>query len=473
MSTIEIVNPIQDSNAWKMEKALDIKSRVEKLLFGTGSLAITNKSKRQIKKLFNEQVNLTDKMFQGMHADGRIIGSFADDEAEINLLYQVLKKTPSISFTKAENTIKKWMSEVKNSTNEYSQSESQLYPTKNKELIIRAYSKYMQEVKNKKVQVKTRGIDLVTKCFSYWESEIIDSVLEEQINKTCDELKTLVSSSFDEKFTFDDFSNSLILILDISGSMDGVPLNTGLFYMLMMVKIFGIKTLYYFESKLEIRKISSKYTSNLDLIKQIYSDSKGSTNLASVFQHLNSIMTSNKNVIIITDGDCDPGCYTSDRHGYSANPFHEVTRIDKKKSTYPHVTDNNYVVVNVKQEKMNFPYLDVDPNVCYLTGNNPKTLNGFIKALCESTKSNTAITPDLVLKYTLSMEELDFGITVPTFSSVMSDERIGVLFETFKKNLPPKKINSTDLGSGVEVEAGVEGEGEDTYFDNGVISWDA
>lgn len=441
MSVIEIVNPIHDSNDWKIQKALDIKSQLEEILFRTGSLSLTNKARRQIKKLFNEQVNLTDNMFQGLHVDGSGIGTLDDNEAEIELLYQVLKKTPTLSFAKAEKTIKKWISDAHDIDERQRDLQLLTYPTIKHRLIVGAYCKYMEEVNNKKVQVKTRGLDFVTRCFEYWSFQVFDPVIEEQINKTCDELKALILTSFNDEFTFEDFSDSLILVLDISGSMNGTPLNTGLFYMLMMVKIFGIYTLYYFESELEVRTISSEFTTNLELINQVYSHSKGSTNLDAVFQHLNSVETHDKNVIIITDGDCDPGHYN--RSGHSSNPFHEVTREDKEKSSFPNVVDNNFVVINVKEEKMNFPYLDLDPNVCYLTGNNPKTFNGFIKALCESTKTGTTITPDLILKYTLSMDELEFG-TVPSFSSTMSYERISLLFEAFKKNLPPKKLVDTD-----------------------------
>ncbi len=476
--------PAQDVDAWKTQKALDVKSQLESVLFANGSLNMTNKARRQVKKLFNELVNLTDKMFQGFHTDGSVIGTLDNDVKEIDMLYRVLKKTPTLSFAKAEKTIKKWMSDARNahlgsvSTSETrapfnnarcrratreSNPEPEVlsYTSKKHELIAGAYSKYMEEVKSKKVQVKTRGIDFVTKCFDYWRSGEVDAVLEEQINKACEDLKALVSSSFDDEFTFEDFANSLVLVLDISGSMSGTPLNTGLFYMLMMVKVFGVSTLYYFESALEIRTIRPDWTTNLDLINQVYSHSKGSTELASVFEYLNAARTERKNVIIITDGDCDPGHYSASYN--SSNPFHEVTREDKAKSMYPHVKDNNYVVVNVKQEEMNFPYLDMDPKVCYLTGNNPKTLNGFIKALCESTKSGIAITPDSVLKYTLAMDELEFKSPVPTYSLTMSDERIGQLFEVFKKNLPPKKPVVADTTSEVVIEQVLVADTNDTY----------
>ena len=73
--------------------------------------------------------------------------------------------------------------------------------------------------------------------------------------------------------------------------------------------------------------------------------------------------------------------------------------------------------MNVNEEKMNFPYLNMDPNVCYVTGNKPKTLNGFIKALIFSIINKIILTPSLVLKYSLELEELkeDFNQQVHDF----------------------------------------------------------
>lgn len=445
MSAVEMSIPqIVETDAWKVAKAIEIKDKLDSLLFDSGELAITNKSRRKIKKLFNEQVNLTDYMFQGIHTDGQVIGSLDNDEKEIEMLYRVFKKTPTLSFKKAEKTVKSWM------TKYIGDDEKVNYPTKKHELIVSAYLKYVREVSEKKVVVKTRGLDLVTKCHQYWLTDIVDPVLEEQINKSCDELKTFVMSSFDDTFTFEDFAKSLVLILDISGSMRGTPIETGLFYLFMMVKVFGVSQVHYFESNHTLKEINRDVSSNLELIKQIYLYTRGSTNLASVFKYLDTIRTNNKNVVIITDGDCDPNTY-----GHSStNPFHEVTRLDKKTSAYPNVLDCNFIVVNVKETDLKFPYLNIDPHVCYLTGNNPKTLNGFIKALCDATKSGTMITPDSILNYTLALEELTLSTSIPTYSNVMTQERITNLFEVFKQNLPPKKEVITEKHA--EIELGYE-----------------
>lgn len=65
-----------------------------------------------------------------------------------------------------------------------------------------------------------------------------------------------------------------------------------------------------------------------------------------------------------------------------------------------------YIVVNVKETKMNFPYLVMVPHVCYVTKNNPKTFNGFIRALVVSLIKNNTLTLALVLKYSLDFDEL-------------------------------------------------------------------
>jgi hypothetical protein len=462
---------INKDDAWKTKKALDVKRKLESFLFGSISgsasgsasgstsefkyFTITNKTRRQIKKFFNEEVNLTDRMFQGFHKDGSIIGSHNDNEKEINLLCQVLKKTPTLSFEKASKTIKKWIyvaSEyrdiIESDVHDSDIHDSATIKTKStisskkKELIIGAYQKYMEEVKAKKAIVKTRGLDLSSECYQYWKSNRVDPILEEQINKMSTSLYNFLLSSFDETFTFEDFEKSLLLVLDISGSMAGKPINIGLFYMLMMTKIFKLKKLYYFENKLEIVYIN-KYSSNLELINNIYKHVYGGTELDAVFTHFNKEKICGKNVVIITDGDCDPTTNISYCSEDTVNPFHEVTKIDKSSSKYPHIRGCNFVIVNVKQEKLNFPYLNMDPSVCYLTGNNPKILNAFVKALCESTKSGININPQLVLKYSLLLDELNFEYPVPLFSNAMSLLRIEKLFLSFQKNLPPKSTSET------------------------------
>lgn len=408
--------------------ALTIKRNLEKLIFKYDTIKLSNKICRNIKKLINQQVNLTDNMFRGYYNDGLQIGTLGNDVKEVNLLSQILKKTPTLSFKKAEKTIKKWM---ENKTdNEIS------YPSKKHQLIIMAYKKYLEDVAAKKVEVKTRGLNLVEKCWDYWRSNTYDIIIEEQINKASEELKELVKTSFNDTYTFEMFSNSLIPVLDISGSMEGTAIQTGLFYLLMLVKVFGVQIVHFFSDFDIHTNINQDYNNNLELIRQIYRNTEGSTNLDSIFRYLNNTKTNNKNLLIITDSDCDP-------HNYSGfggkNPFHEISRLDRETSRYPDVKDCNVIVVNVKVNNLSFPYLNIDPKVCYLTGNNPKTLNGFIKALCESVKNNTMITPESILKYSLALEELNLNYNVPKYNKVLTERDVNLFYEVLKNNLAPSK----------------------------------
>ena len=160
----------------------------------------------------------------------------------------------------------------------------------------------------------------------------------------------------------------------------------------------------------------------------------GSTVLQSAFDTLESNKKSNKQVVIITDGDCDP-------HGGTSNPFHNVTVPGK----YQYLHTNNYIVVNVKQTKMNFPYLGMDPKVCYVTGNNPKTLNGLIKSLVMSVRDKVPITPEAVLMNSLDMEQLELPCPVPTYQMILSNDVIHRLYDVIISNMPPKKEMLEDI----------------------------
>jgi len=207
----------------------------------------------------------------------------------------------------------------------------------------------------------------------------------------------------------------------------------------VLAKVFKINKLYYVSSDLNIKNINFINSTYLHIIQQIYTHVTGSTNLDSVFVQLNIEKQSGKNIIIITDGDCDPTM-----HSNQTNPFHEATMLDKSKSKYPNILDCNFVIINVKEKNMAFPYLNLDSKVCYLNGNNPKTIIGFIKALTISSKTNKPITPDLVLKCTLNLNELVVDKQIKAYSKVMSDSRIERMYTIFMKNIPKKKTISEE-----------------------------
>lgn len=165
---------------------------------------------------------------------------------------------------------------------------------------------------------------------------------------------------------------------------------------------------------------------------------KGSTNLASAFDRIENDGASNKKVIIITDGDCDPGLSSNLS---TRSPFHTATDINGK---YKHLPTNSYLIVNVSVDNMSFPFLAIDPKVCYLTGNNPKTMSGFIKAVIMSIQMNTQITPQLIMQYSLDQDELKLPVSVPSFSNLLTDEEIKDVFTAFMNNSAPKESESSN-----------------------------
>ena len=284
----EIID-FNSNDDWKLEKATEIKTRLISLIKHANPdepnnymVKVTNKVKRNIKQMFNREVNLTDRMFQGFHTDNTEISTLANEQKEINMIYKVFKKTPTKSFQLAEKTVKKYISSINEIT--YTSEDK----TKVRQyLITKGYEKYKADVKEKKVKVKTHGLDLMQKCAIYSKEQVVDPILEEQIEKFVNELKQSIIEVFDATFTYEQFAQSICPVLDVSGSMDGQPLNTGFFYMLVLTKVFGINKLYYFSSNLNIMNINHQANSTyFDLIKQIYTHVSGSTELNKVFEQL-------------------------------------------------------------------------------------------------------------------------------------------------------------------------------------------
>ncbi len=390
-----------------------------------GTKWFTNKNRRLIKKIFDSHINLTDNLFKGIHSDGSVFGSNPSRTNEVEMIYQVMKKTPTISLKKLTSTIKRFID-----TDEPQNARNQL--------LIDGYNRYKQALKHGETVAKVNGLDLTSKCWDFFKSsKLTDAELEAQLSQSFNQLRSYLLDSFNADFTFEDFSHSIIPILDISGSMNGTPIQTGLFYFMMMTIVFRVKELYYFETSAQKLVLTDEDIDGTfcNLIKKIYKSTNGSTNLTSVFDMLESENKSDKILMIITDSDCDP------KGSNGINPFHCAT---VPGNGYVHLPSNNYIVVNVKLEKLNFPFIDIDPKVCYVTGNNPKTLNGLIKSMIVSVRNKIPITPDLILNYTLQLDELDLPVTPPVYSNVLNSEEIKRLFDIIQANLPPKPVIYTE-----------------------------
>ena len=387
---------------------------------------ITNKNKRKLKKLFNGFVNLADCLYKGFHSDGTQFGS-KDRNEEVEMIYQVISKTPTISSEKLKNFIR-------NIRKDNVESMS-LRDT----LLVAAYDRYIKRVAENKVQVKTHGLDLSYRCMEFYQSSKSDDPeLESQLTEMCAGIDKYLRPCFSDDFTFSMFAEKLVLILDVSGSMGGKPINTGLLYFVIMAKIFKVAELYYFSDSCFTRHLneSDLNGSFCNLIKKVYTLTMGSTVLQAAFDTLEATKKSNQHVVLLTDGDCDPVENNS-------NPFHLVTTPGEYQ--YLHLNES-YTVVNVSQTKMNFPYVGLDPKVCYVTGNNPKTLSGLIKSLIMSANLKVPITPELVLKNSLDMECLDLPcLPANPYHMILSDEQKDLLFQVIKSNLPPTNTSKMQM----------------------------
>jgi hypothetical protein len=392
--------------------------------FGTEDMPLfNNKKRRKIKKLFNESVNLLDNLFKGNHKDGRPFES-VDEEEGVSLIADQIKRSATLAYHRFEKTVKSYF----RADEESSKPVPEL--TLVKDRILKGYFKYLEMLKTGKAKIKTTGLDVTELVFNFFvSSSDFDPSLESKLVDLAEKLKnSLLETAGEEEFS--KLAEKFELVLDISGSMVGIPLQTGLLYMLQMAKVFKIRRLYYFADYLEVVDLTPEDFSDTmcSLVRKIYTTTYGGTNLDAVFKRFRQDNLCNKNMIILTDGDCDP------KHG--SNPFHNAP-------TSSH--NNNVIVLNLNQSMMCFPHLHTDPNVCYVTGNNPKTLNGFIKALVISMKESRPITPELVLKCSLDLEELENSFEFGSYSKEFESEEISKLFETFQKNLPPKKkINRQD-----------------------------
>lgn len=384
----------------------------------------TNKTRRLIKKCFNSHINLLDNLFKGVHKDGTAFGSLSK-EKEINDIAFQLKRSATLAFNRFEKTVRTYP-EMKEDNGEPKEVNTSIV----KEYLAEGYQKYLQMLKEGKAQVKTTGLDASQQVWEFFNSnETFSQSVESKLEDIVSKLKiSLIETS--GTALFDQLAQRFSIVMDISGSMDGTPIQTGLLYMVLMAKVFGIRKLYYFESFLHQVNLSDDDLGGTlcGLVKKIYKHTQGCTDLESVFEYFKSANVRDKNVIIITDGDCDP-------YGFDEiiNPFHTAPKKEQ---------DLKYIVVNVKETKMNFPYLGMDPDVCYVSGNNPKTLNGLIKALVMSLMQNVPLTPTLVLSCSLDLDELANTFDVGTFSNIYEEKTIEKLFYVFMKNKPPAKTDT-------------------------------
>jgi hypothetical protein len=387
----------------------------------------TNKTCRLIKKLFNQEINVIDHLFQGQHKDKTLIGSYDNDEKEIDMIYKVFDKATLLSIKKSEKIIIKW-----------SIVDLNLLPVYQR-LIIKGFQKYKQNNLISKIKKPV----LSKECFKYFKNVPLDPITN--ILKELDTIENQFTKNFinyqDKSFSFNEFNNSLIFIIDNTMSMHGKPNEIALFYSLFMIKVLKLKKIYFMNnlsiSELEISELDYK-SSYLYLIKKIYRSCFGLCDLKNKLSIINKRNFINKNILFLTSSN-----------SLEANPYNYFDDLQNYKNvTY------NLTIMNLNENKFNIPYYNPVSKITYIDGNKLTIFINIIKTLYSNSietkilnKSVELLNTDINSIINNSIDEVNItnlGV-IPKYTNKLSDQRINELFIAYTKNIPPKITNLVSI----------------------------
>jgi len=393
--------------------------------YNSHDIKFTNKVRRKLKTNMMSRCNIVDNILKKpeKHYNSVIIGNNTYSKYVEELMdYRVIKNAPTKSFDKIK---RKYMKINKNENKKLTIAE---------EIFIEAYHRYMNDLLEKKKKVKVDRDTLYDKIYEIYEESLNSGKIELSIDLKCqleefkNNLQLELFKNFDnQEYIIEDFKNSIVLCIDNSGSMKGNPIRLGCFYLLMLSKIFDIQEIYRFNSstkKLLKPNFSLKDCSWKKSIEYIYTKTDGSTNLDSFittineeYKNVNETNLSKKNIIIFTDGDCDP------INNSTQSPFN-------KKLNY------NIVVVNLNSNQLCFPYTIDTNNICYIGGSNLNMMSGFIKSWMNCVKSSKPLQSEYVLNECLSDYKLNFDVNkyIGLNKKQISYFKKKELFNSFYKN---------------------------------------
>jgi len=391
-------------------------------------IIFTNKVRRNIKTNMMLRCNIVDNILSNpmKHYNGEIVlNNKYPKYVEELMLYRVIKNAPTKSFEK----IKKKFDKIKN-LNESELSEQNL-------LFVEAFKRYQNDLLEKKTKVKVNKDNLYTKVYSAFielnnhNGYKLPVELISELDNFKQQLENELNKNFSDNKEKEQFVNSIVLCLDNSGSMMGEPIKLGCFYLLMLCKIFNCSDNYCFNNETtRYNELNYNESSWEECIHNIYVQTNGSTNLLSFIDLMNKKTNQQcqikKNVIIFTDGDCDP-CHPDS----TETPF-------KQKSGY------NVIVVNLNTENLCYPYTIQDESVCYIGGSNCNIMSGLIKSWIETIKKNKPLQSEDILTNCLENYKLNFDINqyltneLDLSSNKLSSYKKQQLYTSFKKNFKQK-----------------------------------
>ena len=372
-----------------------IKRTINKMLEKQGKQTYTNS---QFRKLFSQQkakLFLFDSFLQGMKDDGTPLKTGDED-----YVVSYMKKMSSTSFQNAKNTISKFYDPLETGENIIQEYKKVLY---------RVFLRLHDQVANKEFSVKSHGLNnsLANSCYNAYTTKIFDPFLESAMTSKLEKLK--------EKMRINSPLPGLDVVIDYSGSMRGEPLKNALYITLLLNRLYNVESAVLFSDTAKRVYIQGEtwYSS----IQSFYRNESGSTNLESVFSYLEN---NDNTTLIITDGDCDPVIIDGQENN---SPF---------QSALQRFPSRKFIVWNVKQSKLHFPYSVKDNRVGYISGNEPSVIEAVFKCL-----SNGELTPMTLLESCIS--EIEHPFVLDPIEKPFTANQIEKLFFSIKKNIPKNK----------------------------------
>jgi hypothetical protein len=463
---IQLVNSTEDLEKDQLQTRL--LEAVRQLFRGSNSTSqiFTNRRMRILKTIFNKENHLPEYLYAGKHYDGTLLDETVDSSGKflqesIDKIAKDMSQTSGLATTimcksfkkmqkihrkpeKKRRSINEFREESDEDEDEFQENKddiNNLIPlTVRQNLLLDGYIQYKENIAKKLVKVKEIGVDLAAIAYTYFITGEDPTGLEQQLISRIERLKSEWLPLFDSNFTIDKFRDSFRVIMDRSGSMNGIPLQTGLLYLLILSVIFRVKEIIYFDDNVEIRKLTDADLDGpiLDLLKKIYTSVQGSTQLKKALQYLEQNRIGNVITVIISDSDCDP----SDRN---VNAYHNAF---SRKNKY--LPTNQYVIMNVNEEKMRFPYMDFHEKTCFITGTS--TVAFLIEALIKCSKERILLTPGLVLQQCLNSTNFKLPESILSglrdcdrfdSSQLITDEyELSTLYERWIDDLPKKEVST-------------------------------
>jgi len=274
--------------------------------------------------------------------------------------------------------------------------------------------RYKELVSSKKVSVKTHGFDPIEDCYQpQW-----DALTKGRMEKIIADLAVVLAPHRDRV-------DSLELLVDVSGSMHGMPQQTSFYIATVLIEALGLDHLTIFADGASLFEVPQGQSLDYhhDWLIGCFCAVSGGTNLEVAVEFLHSQnRLDNKTLVVLTDADCDPMS-----HGH--NPFHLALALS---------ATLNVVVWNLKETELSFPYGALDPRVAYVSGHKANLIVPVLGTMLEA-GPGASLTPTLVLQTCLTQQDFAYPHGTLKATRVMSEEAKVALVDGAFDNLPKKR----------------------------------